>query len=185
MTDTRVARKYGHALFEIARRTDVIVPVWEELAALRTVCEQDKRFLAILAAPQIPDEDKRQLANAVLRSVSHPVVRHFVLFLIDKRRTDYLLEIIRDYSVRLDEHLGVVEATITSAVPLTEEELRDIIARLETLSNKTIRHKTVVDPEILGGVVVILGNEIIDHSVRHDLMRLRDQLLTLKVHLAA
>jgi len=185
MTDTRVSRKYGHALFEIARRNDAIVPIWEELAALRTALEQDTRFLAVMAAPQIPDEDKRQLANAVLKAVSHPVVRHFVLFLIDKRRTDYLLDIIRDYSIQLDEHLGVLEATITSAIPLTETELNEIIGRLEKMTSKTIRHKTLVDPEILGGVVVMLGNEIIDHSVRHDLMRLRDHLLTVKVHLAA
>ena len=185
MIDTRVARKYGHALFDIARRNDTILPVWEELSALRTALEKDRRFLDIMAAPQIPDEDKRKLAEAVLRNLGHAVVRHFVLFLIDKRRTDYLLDIIHDYSVQLDEHLGVVEARITSAIPLTESELKEIVLRLERMTKKTIRHKTVVDPDILGGVVVMLGNEIIDHSVRHDLMRLRDHLLTVKVHLAA
>lgn len=185
MIDTRVAKKYGHALFELARRDDQILPIWEELSALRDGLQRDPRFLEIMAAPQISDEDKDRLARAVLKSVDSAVVRNFVLFLIDKRRTDYLLDIIHDYSVLLDDHLGVVEAKITSAVPLTEQELKDIIARLERMTTKTIRHKTVVDPDILGGVVVIVGNEIIDHSVRHDLSRLRDQLMTLKVHLAA
>ncbi|MBD3299491.1 MAG: F0F1 ATP synthase subunit delta [candidate division Zixibacteria bacterium] len=185
MIDTRVAKKYGHALFDIARRDDTILPIWKELSALRDALEKDKRFLEIMAAPQIPDDDKDRLARAVLKNAAHPVVRNFVLFLVDKRRTDYLLDIIHDYSVQLDEHLGVVEAKIISAVPLTDSELKDIIDRLERMTQKTIRHKTVVDPDILGGVVVIVGNEIIDHSVRHDLSRLRDQLMTLKVHLAA
>ncbi|GAB4325440.1 MAG: F0F1 ATP synthase subunit delta [Candidatus Zixiibacteriota bacterium] len=185
MIDTRVAKKYGHALFELARRDDQILPVWEELSVLRDALQKDPRFLEVMAAPQIPDEDKDKLARAVLKNVDSAIVRNFVLFLIERRRTDYLLDIIHNYSVLLDDHIGVVEARITSAVPLTEHELRDIVDRLERMTRKTIRHKTVVDPDILGGVVVIVGNEIIDHSVRYDLSRLRDRLMTLKVHIAA
>jgi F-type H+-transporting ATPase subunit delta len=185
MIESRVARRYGHALFELACRAGVEQAVWDELVSLREVLRKDSRFLDLLAAPQIPDEDKRALAKAVLRGTSQQIITNVVLFLIDKRRAAYLLDIIEDYGKRLDERQGVVEAEITSAVPLTDDELGEIIARLERMSGKKVRHRLEVDPEILGGVIVIIGGEIIDHSVRHDLIRLRDTLRAVKVHEAA
>jgi len=185
MTESRVAKRYGHALFELAHAQKVEQSVWDDLVALRQVLEKDSRFLDLLAAPQIPDEDKHKLAQNVLAGVSQAILRNFLLFLIDKRRAAYLLDIIADYGVRLDELQGVAEARITSAVPLTDDELKSIVARLERLSGKTVRHRLDVDPAILGGVIVIIGGEIIDHSVRHDLMRLRDSLRAIKVHQAA
>ena len=185
MTESRVAKRYGHALFDLAHAHKVEQSVWDDLVSLREALEKDRRFLDLLAAPQIPDEDKHNLAQAVLAGVSQAILRHFVSFLIDKRRAAYLLDIIADYGRRLDELQGIAEARITSAVPLTGDELQAIIARLEKLSGKTVRHRLVVDPAILGGVIVIIGGEIIDHSVQHDLMRLRDSLRAIKVHEAA
>jgi len=185
MTESKVARRYGHALFELAHAHKVEQSVWDDLVALRQVLDKDHRFLDLLAAPQIPDEDKHALAGNVLSGVAQPMLRNFVLFLIDRRRADYLLDIIADYGTRLDELQGVAEARITSAVPLTSEELTAIIKHLERMSGKSVRHHLEVDPAILGGVIVIIGGEIIDHSVRHDLMRLRDSLRAIKVHEAA
>jgi F-type H+-transporting ATPase subunit delta len=185
MTESKIARRYGHALFNLAHAQKVEQSVWDDLVTLRQALEKDPRFLGLLAAPQIPDEDKRTLTRSVLTGVAQPILRNFVLFLIDRRRSDYLLDIIADYGLRLDELQGVVAARITSAVPLTDDELKTIIVRLERISGKTVRHTLEVDPAILGGVIVIIGGEIIDHSVRHDLMRLRDSLRAIKVHQAA
>jgi F-type H+-transporting ATPase subunit delta len=70
-------------------------------------------------------------------------------------------------------------------VTLNDDEVSRIVQKLERLSGKKVRHRVQVDPEILGGVFVIIGGEIIDQSVRHDLSRLRDSLSALKVHQAA
>ncbi|MEW5874934.1 MAG: ATP synthase F1 subunit delta [Candidatus Zixiibacteriota bacterium] len=185
MIGTRVAKKYATALFDLARKGGREQAVWEELSALHTALSKDRRLLDLLVAPQIPDGDKVRLVKAVLQSAAQDIVRNFVLFLLDKRRIDHLMEIIGLYRHLLDASMGIVEAKITSAVPLSEPEVRAIIARLERISQKKVRHDLQVDPKILGGVVVILGGEIIDHSVRHDLSRLRDQLRSITVHQAA
>lgn len=185
MTESKISRRYGHALFNLAHAHSVEQSVWDDLVTLRHALGKDRRFLDLLAAPQIPDEDKHALVKNVLASVAQPMLRNFVLFLIDRRRADYLLDIIADYGQRLDELQGIAEARITSAVPLMDDELKTIIVRLERISGKTVRHHCEVDPAILGGVIVIIGGEIIDHSVRHDLMRLRDSLRAIKVHEAA
>ena len=185
MTGTKVAKKYANALFGLAVKAGTEQPVSDELVALGSAVEKDPRFLALLAAPQIPDGDKHQLVRAMLQGASQPIVQNLLLFLIDKGRAEFLLEIIADYGRRLDEKQGIAEATITSALPLSDEEVGKIVARLEEYSGKAVRHKLEVDPEILGGVIVIIGGEIIDHSVRHDLLRLRNELRAIKVYEAA
>ena len=182
--EPRVAKRYATALFALSQQRGITDSVWADLTALASVVKEDKRLLKVLAAPQIPDDSKHQLVRNVLVG-AHEVVLHFFLFIIDKGRSDNLLRIVEIYGQLLDEARGVVEAEITSAIPLAEGEVKRIIARLETLSGKKVRHRLQIDPEILGGVVIILGGEIIDHSVRHDLSRLRDALYALKVHQAA
>jgi len=185
MTGTRIARKYATALFGLARKAAAEQPIWADLVVLRDALGQEPRFLGFLAAPQIPDDEKRSLVRAVLQGVSQNTVRDFVLFLVDKARADHLQEIIRIFGKMWDEAQGIVEATITSAVPLEPQERDRIISRLERVSGRKVRYHLEIDPEILGGVVIIIGGEIIDHSVQHDLGRLRDQLRAIKVHEAA
>lgn len=185
MIGTRIARKYATALFGLARKSTSEPAIWADLVVLRDALAKEPRFLEFLAAPQISDDDKRRLVRAVMQSVSQNVVRDFVLFLVDKSRADHLPEIVRIYGEMWDEAQGIVEATITSAVLLEPAERDRIIARLERISGKTVRHHLEIDPDILGGVVIMIGGEIIDHSVRHDLLKLRDQLRTIKVHEAA
>lgn len=182
--EVRIARKYARALFALATRNRVEEAVWADLSALAEVLRADRRLLKVLAAPQIPDEDKRTLVRAVMAG-AHESVLHFLLFVIDKGRTEHIPRIIDLYGAMLDESRGILEAEITSAVPLRDDEIRRIVARLEATTGKTIRHRDKVDPAILGGVVIIVGGEIIDHSVRHDLLRLRETLRALKVHQAA
>lgn len=182
--EPRVAKKYATALFALSQKRGIVDAVWEDLSALKSVLDRDPSLLNVLAAPQIPDEDKQQLVGRVLAG-AHEVVINFVLFIIEKRRTDHLLRITELYGQLLDEARGIVEAHITSAVALTDDETKRIIGRLERVSGKKVRHRLAVDPEILGGVVIIIGGEIIDHSVRHDLTRLREALQALKVHEAA
>jgi F-type H+-transporting ATPase subunit delta len=185
MTGSGIAKKYATALFSLARQSSSEPSVWADLVVMRDALVKEPRFLDFLAAPQVPDEDKLDLVRAVLKDVSQRIVRDFVLFLVDKARADHLPEIIRAYGHMWDEAQGIVEATITSAVPLADPERDRIIARLERISGRKVRHRLEVDPRILGGVVVMIGGEIIDHSVRHDLAKLRDQLRAIKVHEAA
>jgi len=182
--ESRVAKKYANALFLLARERKIEDVLWADLSALGQVFKADRSLLKVIAAPQIPDEDKHKLVRTVLAG-AHEAVLNFMLFAIDKGRTEHIPRIIEMYGQLLDEARGVVEAEITTAVALKDDEVTRIVQKLEKVSGKKVRHRVQVDPEILGGVIVIIGGEIIDQSVRHDLSRLRDSLSALKVHQAA
>jgi len=183
--DTRVARKYATALFDLANRLGQLRPVWGDLSALAAAIEQERRLLPVLSSPQLSPEQKKELIARALGASAHALVRNFLNFLIDKGRTSALLRMIQIYRELLDEIEGIVRATITTAVPLPDAERDQIITRLEKLSGKSVQSHTLVDPALLGGVVVLMGGEMIDHTVRHDLERLRETLSAVKVHHAA
>lgn len=185
MADTKVAKKYATALFQLAREAGTEEAVWEDLAVLQSLLAEDERFLRVMASPRMSREEKKGLIRSLTGERAERVVQNFLLFLVDKGRTGSLVRMIEIYRGLLDEAVGVVEARITSAVPLSDSEKEQMVAKLERLSGKTLRHRFAIDAGMLGGVVVIMGGQIIDHSVRHDLARLRDALRALKVHEAA
>jgi F-type H+-transporting ATPase subunit delta len=185
MAENKVAKKYATALFRVACQTGIESVVWEDLAAINEALQKERRFLSFLASPQLSLEEKKGLVRALVGDKGQVAVRSFLLFLIDKGRTGLLERMIEIYRELLDAHEGVLDTLITSAVPLTPEEEKSLVQKLETMSGQRLRYRLEVDAEILGGVIVIMGGQIIDHSVRHDLSRLRDALRALKVHDAA
>ena len=184
MIEARVAKRYAAALFALARRSGIERIVWDDLLVLREVLRDEPRLAAVLAAPQVSDRDKQRLLKAALAD-AHPAVQGFVLLAVAKGRSAHFADIIEAYGHLLDEAMGIADAMITSAVPLAPSDVDRIVRRLAQMTGKTIRHTLMVDPAIMGGVVAVVGDEIIDHSVRNDLGRLRDRLRALKVHDAA
>jgi F-type H+-transporting ATPase subunit delta len=96
--------------------------------------------------------------------------------LVKRGRIEQLPRVAAEFARRDDERNGLIHATATSAAPLGAEEVRAIAARLEQLTGARVALETNVDPDILGGVVVRIGDRLIDGSVRGRLERLRNQL---------
>ena len=112
--EPRVAKKYATALFLLARERKIEEQVWADISVLGDVLKTDRRLLKVIAAPQIPDENKHELVRAVLAG-AHEAVLNFILFVIDKGRTENIPRMIDIYGQLLDEARGIVEAEITSA----------------------------------------------------------------------
>jgi ATP synthase F1 delta subunit len=182
MTAAQVAKKYGTALFNVARTAKRVEEFFVELSAVREYVKSDAKFLAFIRAPQIPDADKAALLKvAFAERVSRPVYE-FLIILNRKRRLPHLAEIVDFYEQLYMEAIGVIKARITTAVPLGDQPLAALTGKLEKLTGKRVRAEAKVDPEIIGGVVVVLGNRVIDQSLRYQMQLLRERLLALKVH---
>ncbi|MFL5681839.1 MAG: ATP synthase F1 subunit delta [Chloroflexota bacterium] len=166
-------RRYAEAAFQIATR-DGSIDTWRrelELAAATTNGE----LMAVLANPALPLEQRLAAANGVYASLSQPV-RNIVFLLVRRRRIEQLPRVVEEF-VRLDDRRqGISHATATSASPLTDLEVKALTARLEQMTGGTIALKTAVDASLLGGLIVRVGDRLIDGSVRGRLERLRNQL---------
>jgi F-type H+-transporting ATPase subunit delta len=169
------ARRYADAAFEIAQR-DGTVETWRDETAGAAAALGEERLARALRNPALPLAARAELVRSALgTSINRPVM-NLVLLLLQRGRIDLLPRVAQEFARLDDLRLGVVHATATSAAPLQPDEVRAMTAGLEGLTGGRVELTTNVDPSLLGGVVVRLGDRLIDGSVRGRLQRLRSQL---------
>ncbi|KRT64709.1 MAG: ATP synthase F1 subunit delta, F-type H+-transporting ATPase subunit delta [Chloroflexi bacterium CSP1-4] len=169
------ARRYADAAFAIALRDGTVEP-WRRESAAAAATLGEERLARVLANPAVPLASRAELVGvAVGASISRPVL-NLVLLLLRRGRIDLLPRVAREFARLDDLRNGVVNATATSAAPLDPDEVRALTARLQRLTGGRVELTTNVDPSLLGGVVVRLGDRLIDGSVRGRLERLRSRL---------
>ena len=167
-------RRYADAAFEIALR-DGTVEVWRRELDAAAEIAADPAVLGALASPAIPVDQRLEAAQRGFASLSQPV-RNLILLLVRRGRIEQLPRVAAEFGRRDDARNGLTHATATSAAPLGAEEVRAIASHLEQLTGGRVALETNVDPSILGGVVVRIGDRLIDGSVRGRLERLRGRL---------
>lgn len=176
--DTGIARRYAQALFLAAQKKDAVDRVWDDLTGVLAVDQAaGDRFRLFLEAPHVPTEHKFAALEATFRPVVHGLVVEFFRLLLNKKRLFELRTIVGEFGRLVEDHKGVVRARVTSALPLLDAELAGLVSALESGLKKKVRVVSNVDPGILGGLVVRVGDRIADKSVRTMLTQLREQLL--------
>ncbi len=171
------ARRYAEAAFEVGLRDGTIETWRSELANAASVVEDDnvRRYLS---NPAIPHEDRQShLETSFGPLVSKPVL-NLISLMLKRSRIDDLPRVAAEFQ-RLDNvRQGITPATATSASPLNPDEIRELQGRLETMTGGRVELDTQVDPSLLGGLVVRVGDRMIDGSVRGRLERLRNRLVS-------
>ena len=170
-------RRYAEAAFEIALRDETIDAWLEQLVRAGSVAD-DPAAVARLQDPAVPFEVR---ANALVRALGAdllPPVRNLLLLLMRRRRVDQLGQLAAEFRRLYNRRAGVIEATAISAMPLDVEELAGLRERVVQLAGRgrSVELRTEVDPSLLGGVALRIGDQLIDGSVRGRLERLRNQL---------
>ena len=167
-------RRYADAAFEIATR-DGTIETWRRDLDGAAAELEGTDLMAVLANPALPLEQRTDVARKVFDGLSAPA-RNLVLLLVRRGRIEQLPRVAAEFR-RLDERRqGITRATATSAMPLTDTEVRALTARLEQMTGGRIALQTDVDEGLIGGLVVRVGDRLIDGSVRGRLERLRNQL---------
>jgi F-type H+-transporting ATPase subunit delta len=181
MPEPGLARRYAAALFETAKARKLVDRVEADLQATVELLSREPALREFLLSPQVLDEHKEEIVNHTLGPRLSPLVVDFIHLLLKKRRFDHLDEIHASLIQFLDEHRGIVKAAVTTSIEL-KPELRDKLrARLERTTGKTVRLECGLDPGIVGGIVVVLGDQLLDASVRREVERLRDELMATRV----
>jgi F-type H+-transporting ATPase subunit delta len=174
-TPRSTARRYAEAALSIAERDDSL-DTW--VAALETATTRlgVPELMRILADPALPFESRRSVAEQVMADVVTGGPRNLVLLLVRRGRIELLPEVAAQLRRLYDQRLGIVGATVTSAAPLTDAEVEALRERLAGMTGGRVDISLQVDPDILGGVMVRIGDRLIDGSVRGRLERLRTRL---------
>jgi F-type H+-transporting ATPase subunit delta len=174
---TTAARRYAEAAFEVALR-DGTLEAWRRELDLAARALGDEAVLRGLMNPAMPLEGRESIvSDALAADVSRPVL-NLVRLLLRRGRIEILPRVAAEFDRLDDRRLDITHATATSAAPLAEDEVRALRSRLERLSGGTVELQLAVDPDIIGGLIVRVGDRLIDGSVRGRLERLRTRLVS-------
>jgi len=170
------ARRYAEAAFELAQRDDALDRWAADLQAAADVVALPE-VEQTLGNPAIPLVERRAGLDRVLDGRVQAPVRKLAGLLLERARLSLLPRVAAEYRRLLNTHRGIVTAIVTSAAPLTDEETAAVRARVEQMAGARVELQAQVDPDLLGGLTVQVGDRFLDASVRGRLERLRGELL--------
>lgn len=170
-------RVYAEALLQAAKEKGRLEPVRDEFYAFVAAVEESPELRGLLVNPQIDPQAKRQALEAVLGEAEE-IFRNFVLLVADKNRIGELEEIHDEWERLLAAEERVVELELTTAIELSDDEAAGIVRQIEEAAGRKVEAARIVDPELIGGLVLQAGSLRLDGSVRGRLNQLREELLT-------
>lgn len=176
MIDKTLAIGYLQALFELARSKDQFQQVTGDLEVVAELFRQNEKLKKTFLHPSVTRDEKTRLVRGIFAPHVSPLVRNFLLLLVEKRRENILDDLLEQYQAVADLVGGRYRALVKTAAPLTEDRLARLKKALEDMTKKTVEMNVQITPEILGGVIIKIGNRVIDGSVASRLKNLRKKL---------
>lgn len=169
------AKRYARAIFELAGEQGQVEEWAQRLAVVREVLTRPEAR-AVLANPSIAVQRRQEAASTFLESRVGPEGVNLARLVVGANRIGDLDGMIEEYDRLVDEAAGRIRATATAAVPLTAAENEALVSGLSRQLGREVRLDSLVDPAIIGGLVLRIGDRVIDASVATRLQQLRSQL---------
>jgi ATP synthase F1 delta subunit len=167
-----IAEVYARALFEVAKEHDVLDRVHDELGEFAEALSEDRTLQVFLFSPYFSSEEKREGVSKVVSDADERTV-NFLELLAERHRMPALFRIRREFDAMWADENKLLPVTVTSAVELDEGIVDEIGKRIQDQTGRKVELSSNVDPEVLGGLMVRVGNMVLDGTVRTRLERLR------------
>jgi F-type H+-transporting ATPase subunit delta len=170
-----IARVYARALFEVAVEHDSLDEIREQLDMFADALNENRQLASFFFSPYFSAEEKKDgLARAV--TDANPAFANFLQALIERHRMPAIFRIRAEFIDLWDEAKRLLPVLITTAVELDSATVQNLSKRIGDQVDRNIEMSTAVDPEILGGVMLRVGNVILDASIKNRLEQLRKQV---------
>jgi len=181
---TIIARNYAETLYALAEKNGGMATVEEYASAIEEVAEMlrdEPTLRRFLETPRVTLDAKKAALRQAFTGRSDERFLRFLLIVLEKRRQSLLIEIAAEYRVLLDEAKGRVRAKVTLSEEPDEALERGIVETLQDRLGKAVLAEFQVDPTMLGGVIVRVGDEILDGSLRSRLVTVRRQMMRAEI----
>jgi F-type H+-transporting ATPase subunit delta len=183
MAATGVGKRYAIALFNAALAEDVLDQVHGDVTSFGKLLAGEPGLRRFMSSLRVTGDEKRELIEKAIGDRASGLFVKFVLLLIDKKRTAAYDDIARAFVSLYEDHMGVVEVRVITAVPLDAEMERKAKDVVERRTGKKVKLEKRVEPRIVGGMVMFIENQVFDGSILNRLGDLGTALLATRVHL--
>lgn len=181
MINTTVSRRYAQALLMIATERKALDQYEQELELFRNALLADPKVKELMDNPRIALEKKKQVLDLLIKGKTDSIIYNFLRLIIDRRRENFFLDIIKEYNRYADEARNIVDAEVRSAVQLTDKDYRELQQKLCRVTGKNVRLKSLIDTSLIGGIKVKIGDTVIDGSVTKKLSLLKNRLQQIRL----
>lgn len=173
MVSAEIAEPYAQALMSVARSHDLAEQFGNDIRSLLSLLEGSPELRQFIANPFIKDDDKKGVLQRISGEDIHPYLRNFLMLLIDRRRITFLEGIAHKYLELLREFNQTVLAEVISAVELSDTQKQSVREKVIAMTSaRQVELNTKIDPELIGGVIIKVGSQIVDASLRAQLRRI-------------
>ena len=176
-----VVKRYATALFDLAASEGAMAKYEEEVKVIVKALHDEPDFMAVLQDHKVTRENKINIVETVFTDkVSSPIVGLLAL-LVNKGRQSEILNVLEAFLDMVKAESGIIKAVVTSAIPLKEAQLEALREKLEASTKSKIELETIVDSSIIAGLVVRVGDKVVDASYKGEMQTLKKQLSKLKL----
>ena len=177
-----VSKVYGDALFEEAMEKNVLSQWYEEIGALRTIFLENPDLAQFLNHPQIIKEEKKKVVETIFFGKLSEGLLGFLVTVIEKGRQNDMIPICDYFTDRVKAYKKIGVVKVTSALPLSEDQKKRVEERLlETTGFVSLETEYAVDESLLGGLVIRIGDRVVDSSIKTRLYELKKELTALQL----
>lgn len=171
------AKRYGSALFEVAKIKNRVKEFLEEFRSVSNIILENKELRTFLHHPNITPEDKKKVVKEVFQKEVDIEILNLLYILIEHDRIDEIRVVYYDFKYLVYEYWKIRIAYVTTAVEMTNDEIEEIRQKLSRKYDCKIEVQNIVKPEIIGGVHLKVGDEVIDDTIVGRLEKMRRELL--------
>lgn len=171
-----VGKRYAKALFDIAVEKNNVEQFYEEVKQIKEIIDDNPDLLKIIDHPHINKEKKFGIFKNSFKDNLSEDTLGFLFVIFNKNRDTELVSIINTFIELCLDYLGITEAEVVSAIPLSDDKLTSIKSKLEIKLNKKVNMNCTVDKSIIGGLIIRVDGMIVDGSVKYRLESIKKAL---------
>lgn len=171
--NAQVAEPYAEALISFAQENDLVEQFGDEMRSWSALLAECQELNAFITNPLVKSEDKKAVIQKLLGEDSHPFLKGFLFVLVDRRRIMFLADVAEAYLTLLRKFKNIVLAEVSAASALNGDQEKALVEKVKKMTNAAdVELRVQVKAELIGGVVIKVGSQVLDASIKGQLRRL-------------
>jgi len=173
MENKQLIKKYALSLYEVGKKEDALDDIQKGIEVLNSLYKSSSIFRYLLLTKKIAENNKKKILLDVLKDCCSKYILELIFIIIDKGDIKSLSGIIDRFFITMNSESGIIPVRIITSTALGNEEMKSLIQSIESKLNKKVSAKNEVDPNIIGGIKLMVGNKVVDGSISHQLRKIK------------
>lgn len=174
---SQLTERYATALFDLALQDEAVPLYQKQTKELIKIFSENASLQSFFGAVQISSAEKKELLAKALKGKIEPMLFNFLSLLVDKKRINHAVEIMKEFNSMCNQELNIQEGIVYSARSLNEEQIKQLETALSEKKNRNVELHNLIDERLISGIKVVIDNQVIDLSMKNRIESMKNELL--------